>query len=1239
MNTERPNRFEMIRNLILLPIAVLLLFVAYSYDTINQVSLGYYEEKIETKIHQYEEEIIKMFEDDAFIEKAISFDFTDAELSQLEKLSSNDYSIFIYQKPDSLVFWTSNKILPFDAEVDFSEEPISRFSTIKKGGYAVLNYPYKKGDKQYALIGLIPITQQYAIQNEYLVNGFTIIDNMPKEISLKFDLTNYEVNNLAGEPLFYLDAGNETYSDQNQQFLILIFYLSGLICLFWFLNNLANKLSVAYPSWVGVAFIIATVFSTRLVTALLGFDEKFDDLAIFSTKYFNTHSIISVGNLLINAIIGLWLMIFVYRNFKLPAAFYKKQEWHKYLVLGIFFLLFIAIFSTTETFRRLILYSNKSFDIDTLYSLQSFSLVGTISISLILLTLFLFIVKLKILIRPLKSVSLKQRFLMLMIFGIVFILLYLLRIFDDALLFSGIWGIFSVLIAHIFIRQKLPGFLWLVGWICIYGAYSSMLFYQFNDLKEIQNRIFYAENLALERDVYMEESFDNVAVMIAKDHFIKKISNLFIPRNRIIDQIEGEYLKENFSNNYEYEVHLYNSDSTGTKGENLSYSYFTTLINNSKPTDNPNLYYWNNNKGEQKYIADIPIRADNRKYYKIVILFEPKTIVKLSDYPDLLLDKSFDLQRKYEDYNYAIYNNGKRIKENDSNFPEQLDFGLTDDKNKIVRRGEMSYLIHQTSDNRVIIIEKKISDLGSSFSLFSYTFCLFLVLFSFLIAMNRLAERLPSGSFLDIQFSPSLRNKIQNNVIAIVVLAFIGIGVTTVFYFRAEAEEYHSGRLSRKARAVAETVKYEMNEKKDTFYLPDIEALDKIHKLNVNMYNPDGSIVNSSRQEIFTKNLLSFQIDPAAFHAIVNLEQELIYRTEKIGNLEYRAAYIPVLKNEKLVAILGLPYYTEKENSRKDIGIFMGRLLNVYVVIFIIAGVLTFYLTGQITNPLVQLSRQMQGVELGQKNEKLSWETQDEIGDLIEEYNKMLAELERSANLLAKSEREGAWREMAKQVAHEIKNPLTPMKLQIQFLQRAYKSRPEDIGPLLKRTAYTLIEQIDGLTRIASDFSSFAKMPTANNEHLILNNIVKSVFQLFSKEENIKLSLTLPTTDCLIYADKDQTVRVLNNIIKNAIQAITLAIDYNREGSVDILLEQKDEIALVSVKDNGIGIPEDKIEKVFVPNFTTKNSGTGLGLAMSKNIVEATGGKIYFETVVNVGTTFYVEFPMVKPDISKALDD
>ena len=1231
------------RNFFYLILATLLLVLSYYFDRIEQVSLSSYEAKIEAKIHDYEEEIINIFNDEAFIKKAITFDFEESELNELKKLSTHDYSIFIYQKPDSLVFWTSNKILPFDAEVEFSVEPISRFSTIKKGGYAVLNYPYQSDSQQYALVGLIPITKQYPIQNDYLQNGISIIDDLPDEISISYDPNEYGVENIAGETLFYLSENKKDYLDKKQQFYVLLFYLGGLFFLFSFLHNISVQLLDYFSSWISVSFIIATVFLVRLLTNFLGFDEKFSDLPIFDTNYFS-RTVLPIGNLLINILINLWLMVFVNKHFKLPNYFIQKKDWHRYFVISAFVLIFTAIFATTETFRRVVLNSGESFDINNLYTLKTASVTGIFSCTLILLTLLIFIIKIKKLIQPLDN-STKTRQITLGVLSVLFLGLYAVKIFDLALLISGFWGILTIMITHAFIHKKLPVFLWLVIWISTFGIYSSVLFNLFNTDREIEDRIFYAENLALGRDFYMEQKFNEVAYYLPEDRFIKKLSNPFIPRNRIIGQIEGQYLKNYFGSDYEFEVHLYNSDETGTKGEQLDYSYFTDLRKASKEVKNSSLFYWNNNKGEQKYIGEIEIRGENsepdkketrlrnkfERRYKIVIVFEPKTIVKLSDYPDLLLDKSSELKVKTEDYKYAIYKDGEKIKDNGKNFPEKLKFVLTKETNKEIKQDEKSYLIHQTADNRVIVIEKQLKDFWQQFYLFSYNFCLYLALFVLYYIVIRLLP-LISSKLHDNRRQTSLRDRIQRSVIAIIIIGFIGIGVTTVIYFRAEADDYHTVQLSRKAQSVQENVTYEMTKADSTFFLPDVEALDKIHQLNVNLYNPDGSIVNASQQEIFTKNLLSFQIDPVAFHAINNLKFNIIYRTEKIGKLEYNAAYFPIMKADKVVAIMGLPYYAEKENSMQDISTFMGNLLNVYVAIFIFAGLLTSYLTGQITKPLATLRNQMQQVKLGQKNEKLNWKTQDEIGELIEEYNKMLVELERSADLLAKSEREGAWREMAKQVAHEIKNPLTPMKLQIQFLQHAYKNRPEEVGPLLKRTANTLIEQIDGLTRIASDFSNFAQMPAANNEYLNLNDLVKSAYQLFSKEENVQLSLSVPNDTASIFADKDQTIRVLNNVIKNAVQAIQFAVDYDRDGLVEIVLEKTDDVAIVCIKDNGTGIKEEEANKIFTPNFTTKNSGTGIGLAMSKNIVEAAGGRIYFESTVNVGTTFFIEFPITQED-------
>ena len=279
-----------------------------------------------------------------------------------------------------------------------------------------------------------------------------------------------------------------------------------------------------------------------------------------------------------------------------------------------------------------------------------------------------------------------------------------------------------------------------------------------------------------------------------------------------------------------------------------------------------------------------------------------------------------------------------------------------------------------------------------------------------------------------------------------------------------------------------------------------------------------------------------------------------------------------------------------------------------------------------ISKPISSIVDRLKEFKLGGRNAKLVWDRQDELGILIDEYNIMVEKIEDSAEILAQSEREEAWREMAKQVAHEIKNPLTPMKLSIQYLQHAHRSNPDNIEPLMKRVCNTLVEQIDNLSQIASEFSNFAKMPKAENQKIELNHLVRSVYDLFKEHRDKKISLKIPTEAFYVYADKNHLIRVLNNLVKNAIQAIP----DERVGVIDISLIERDNKAVVIVKDNGTGIDDKMKEKVFVPNFTTKNSGTGLGLAISKSIIDSVSGSIYFETEVGIGTSFYVVLPIME---------
>jgi nitrogen fixation/metabolism regulation signal transduction histidine kinase len=264
-------------------------------------------------------------------------------------------------------------------------------------------------------------------------------------------------------------------------------------------------------------------------------------------------------------------------------------------------------------------------------------------------------------------------------------------------------------------------------------------------------------------------------------------------------------------------------------------------------------------------------------------------------------------------------------------------------------------------------------------------------------------------------------------------------------------------------------------------------------------------------------------------------------------------------------------------------------------------------------------------IRFGKSNEKIQYEARDEIGALVRAYNHMVDELADSADKLARSERESAWREMAKQIAHEIKNPLTPMKLSVQHLQRSSGDDAAKLKQNLKRITQTLIEQIDHLSAIATEFSNFAKMPRTNNEEMDLKEKIIKIVKLFHSTEEIEIQTSFSNrVPAIVLADREQLSRVFINLVKNAIQAIP----EDRKGKISISLETTENEAIVKIMDNGRGIPVELGDKLFQPNFTTKSSGMGMGLAIVKNIIEHAGGKIRYETIPAEGTTFIVELPL-----------
>ena len=322
------------------------------------------------------------------------------------------------------------------------------------------------------------------------------------------------------------------------------------------------------------------------------------------------------------------------------------------------------------------------------------------------------------------------------------------------------------------------------------------------------------------------------------------------------------------------------------------------------------------------------------------------------------------------------------------------------------------------------------------------------------------------------------------------------------------------------------------------------------------------------------------------------------------------------------MAYLNTPYFTNKSLFRSELINYILTYINIIVLILLFALPLVLFFTRRITYPLTQLQEKMPQVDINKRNEQIEWESKDEIGALIKKYNELVEALERSAAELRRTTAESAWRGVARQVAHEIKNSLTPMRLSVQMLQRNIENGVTDLDERAMRTAHTLIEQIDALSDIASSFSNYAKLPENHPAPLDLAELVGNLVHLYSNEENIVVNFECnPENDYTFNGDKTNLNSAIGNILKNAVQAIG-----NKEnGRIDVALKALGDRFVISIKDNGKGIKEEYRSQIFMPNFTTKSGGSGVGLSLAYNIIQVAGGTLSFESEEGVGTEFIVE--------------
>ncbi|MEM9687037.1 MAG: ATP-binding protein [Bacteroidota bacterium] len=466
-------------------------------------------------------------------------------------------------------------------------------------------------------------------------------------------------------------------------------------------------------------------------------------------------------------------------------------------------------------------------------------------------------------------------------------------------------------------------------------------------------------------------------------------------------------------------------------------------------------------------------------------------------------------------------------------------------------------------------------------------------------------------------------------MIFLVVIASILIAGVTIYQYHEQSQDYHRNRLERKEKQIKASIDYVFRRTTypvesrylDRIFRDEIYKIADVQNVNLNIYDLEGNLIQSSNPR-FERDSATICLEPLLLNDLLLSPEKRLVEKKVAGGDQFQSSYTYITDLKfKPIGILNVPYFEDDSFNQMELREFLGRLGGVYIFMLIIAITLAYFISKYITRSLKTISDKLHETQLSKQNEKiLLQEASEEIYTLVNAYNSMVDKLEESAVKLARSEREQAWREMAKQVAHEIKNPLTPMRLSVQSFQRKFNPETPDADKLVDEFSKTLIQQIDTLSNIASAFSNFAHMPAQQNETLNIVKVTKLALDIFNEAY---ISFNTEEEEIIVKLDRTQLIRVINNLVKNAIQAIPK----DSEPKINVSVFSEDDTVKIIVEDNGVGISDENKEKIFEPKFTTKTSGMGLGLGMVKNIVETYKGTITFISQSGKGTTFTITFP------------
>jgi two-component system nitrogen regulation sensor histidine kinase NtrY len=1170
---------------------------------------------------------------------------------------SGNYLLFICRNKEILSWNTIVTDLPDDLRNQPEHYLEGKLTRLYNGTYYVISQvlesaPQKAAEPAYAVV-LIPLVYEYSIENEYFHSHFAADERIP--MSTGIDTVNtgkgLVIRNVKGKAAFYLHFQEQTEYNYviSIKVWLLIFILS--LSLFAWVNKWCYNIGKQKKPLIGWLVLSAFCGTLFLVLRYLPLPIGFANSRFFSPELLASgDGIKSLGDLMIKVLLDAWILIYFILYVPVNGvAFFKNRYLDQIVKLAAVCILIYILYSRqADNMYRLVIDSKISFEVSDFYRLSIFTFVGIFTLSVITIN---FIAILGIANELLKTIVRRYMVKYAIIVAISAVCIYFMvslggSVFLFAVMLMSVAGLL-LLDAFGLPLLALSGPVDLSNsprtyiWFAILCSWVTLEIFYFNYSKEKDLRVIFAQKQAQQDDALVAYAFDGFASKLQKDTTVKAFWYNPVPdeRSKVNKYIFYTYLSES-TRKYSINVCYYdrnlkplsNADTADTwlkkLGDSISGGPFRYGILNVEGYAHNNTLYW----------AICPVPSPDGKDTLGYVGFG----TSIDKRPKMLYMHSF-IGRKYnptdqqyfDKYAYGIYrNNNLWTQGGHTLFPYRLSGVL--DTSEVFFRQTMyeSTLFYRSNNEEVIQVVYNRNLLTDIISLFSYVLAVMIAL----VAVTYIIRRffLYPGRMLAVfrSFNFTIRSKVNLTILITVFASLFVVGVITLSFLNSKYKETQRRNLRSMLLYYSQSILHYAEDnslnlaglKSDLFNIHSdlsyqLRMLAEEQGADINLYDENARLIATSQVELMQKGFIAHHMERKALLTLRSGEKSELILEDKIGNLKYQSVYAPLRdKHDNIFAYVNLPYYASRAERNDEISNVLASLINVYTLIFFISGISAILISNSIIRSFRLLINQFRVIRL-RHNQLIKWPYKDEIGLLVKEYNAMMQKVEGMASKLARTEREEAWREIAKQVAHEIKNPLTPMKLNIQYLQEAIRNGRSDIDVLASRVSVTLIEQIENLNLIATEFSNYAKMPEAVPELLNVKDALQTLVVLFQKDALVSVELAPGDAALNVYIDKSYFIRIFNNLIQNAIQAIP----DDKEGHVQISYSRDEQDVIIAIKDNGTGIPDEQKEELFVPYFTTKSSGTGLGLPMTKSMVEHSGGKIWFETEKDTGTVFYVQ--------------